>query len=147
MSRIVPAQMMSQVIRHEGSRNTLYYDTVGNPSIGVGHNLRTPISTLAVNQILQDDLELAMRELEARFSWVRGLDDVRYFLLVEMAFNLGIGGLAGFEGMLGAIQLREFDIAATHMLQSEWARQVGPRAKEMAGQMSTGAWKGPGGEA
>ena len=50
-------ELRRQVIRDEGWRNRMYLDSLGIPSIGVGHNLRdVPISDAAVEQIFADDL-------------------------------------------------------------------------------------------
>lgn len=59
-------------------------------------------------------------------------------VLINMAFNMGVKGLLKFRRMLDAVRADDYDKAATHMLDSRWASQVGRRAVELARQMKTG---------
>ena len=59
-------------------------------------------------------------------------------VLINMAFNLGITGLLKFRRALDAVRVDDYEAAATHMLDSRWASQVGRRAVELARQMRTG---------
>ena len=65
-------------------------------------------------------------------------DEVRAEVLVDMAFNMGVGGLLNFRKMLAAIDQGDFGVAADEMLNSQWARQVGKRAEHLARQMRMG---------
>lgn len=53
-------------------------------------------------------------------------------VLVNMAFNLGVGGLCKFKKFLAALNEKNFITAADEMLDSRWAKQVGPRAERLA---------------
>jgi len=53
---------------------------------------------------------------------------------------LGIGGLLGFHKMLGACEKGDWATAALEALNSEWARQVGPRAYRISRQLEEGRW-------
>jgi len=48
-----------------------------------------------------------------------------------MCFNLGIGGLLGFNNTLAFIAAGDWESAANGMLASKWAKQVGMRAIEL----------------
>ena len=63
---------------------------------------------------------------------------VRQRVLLDMAFNLGLGGLLGFKQTLAAIRGGEYERAASMMLQSRWATQVGERAKRLSRMMWSG---------
>lgn len=65
-------------------------------------------------------------------------DQVRCFVLINMAFNMGIAGLLKFKNMLAAIEACNYPLAAAEMSTSLWARQVKGRAVELAEQMRTG---------
>ena len=56
-------------------------------------------------------------------------------VLANMAFNLGIHGLLKFVRTLNAIERGNYDEAASHMLASKWAGQVGQRAQRLAAMM------------
>lgn len=58
-----------------------------------------------------------------------------------MAFNLGIRGLLTFKMTLSLIEYGDYDNAATEMLNSVWAYQVGQRAIELSKQMATGEFQ------
>jgi lysozyme len=87
---------------------------------------------------LNQDIAAAEHELDINLSWWRNLDDVRQDVMVEMCFNLGIGGLLEFHHFLAACQSGDYQTAAAHMLASEWAIQVGNRAKVLAKEMASG---------
>jgi lysozyme len=70
------------------------------------------------------------------------LDDARQGVLVDMAFNLGMGGLYGFVDTLKLIKEKKYRLASYEMLNSEWASQVGNRATTLSRMMETGKWPG-----
>ena len=57
---------------------------------------------------------------------------------MDMLFNLGLSRLSGFKRMFRALRKGDYDTASKEMLDSKWARQVGPRAKRLAKMMKTG---------
>jgi lysozyme len=87
---------------------------------------------------LSADVARAERSLDSEMSWWRGQDDLRQDVLANMCFNMGAGKLSGFHQTLAAVQARDYETAATEMLDSSWARQVGHRARRLAEQMRTG---------
>jgi len=68
----------------------------------------------------------------------KGNDQVRFDTLTNMCFNLGAPRLSGFKKMWEAIEAGDYSTAAEEMLDSKWARQVGPRADRLAQKMETG---------
>lgn len=136
------AQLRAQLMRHEGLCLALYVDTVGKVTIGYGRNL-TDIGIVEDEAafLLENDIEKATDAVQTHLPWAfAGLGEARRAVLVNMAFNLGIGGLLSFKATLGAIQRGRYEEAADHMLDSKWAVQVGMRAVELAEQMRTGEW-------
>lgn len=132
--------------RVEGVRNTMYLDTKGIPTIGVGHNLRVPISSAAIDQILSDDVDIAASELDAHISWWRSCDGVRQECILELCFNMGWGdgrrGLSGFRNTLAAMMQGSWDAAADGLADSKWAKDVGPgRANSLINAVRTGTWE------
>jgi lysozyme len=55
-----------------------------------------------------------------------------------MIFNLGPKGFAGFKNTIASIARGDYADAASRMLQSKWATQVGNRAVRLAAAMRTG---------
>lgn len=97
----------------------------GNMTIGVGHNLQLPLSNNVINFILEEDINEAIRSLDRHISWWYSLDDVRARALIELTFNMGIGKLLTFHNMIEHLKLGDYKQAASHLLSSLWADQVG----------------------
>jgi lysozyme len=130
-----------QLTRDEGKRSIMYIDSVGTPTIGIGHNLQNSISDAAINQIFNDDLTIAENNIQKFLPWTASLDDVRYGVLVNLSFNIGIEGLLEFKLMLLALQRADYNEAANQLLNSAYAHEVGDRAQRLAIQFQTGVWQ------
>jgi lysozyme len=125
-------KLKASLEKHEGRRNKLYVDTVGVPTIGVGFNLDKPMPDAVIDFWLEIEIDQHQKELDVALPWASKLDDVRYRVLIEMAFNLGIPRLLQFKNTLASIKRGDYDLAASQMLQSKWAMQVGKRAITLA---------------
>ena len=148
LERIVP-----QLRRHEGEHLTAYLCPSGKVTIGVGHNMEanpvpglpavvgTRINADQSRRLLIADLMAFDREMLEALPWVSSLDDARYGVLLNMAFNLGVLRLCEFKNTLRAVQDARWDDAANGMLASKWAKQVKGRAIELAQQMRIGSWQ------
>ncbi|AQN32323.1 lysozyme [Pseudoalteromonas phage PHS21] len=132
-------KLAEQLKKHEGLKLKPYTDTVGKLTLGVGRNLIDKgITEQEALFMLNNDVDYFYRKLSKKLTWFKTLDDARQNVLVNMAFNLGIAGLMSFKKMLLACEHGNFKIAATEMLNSKWAKQVGNRAVELSEQMRTG---------
>ena len=126
--------------RHEGLRLKPYRDTEGHLTIGYGRALNiVGISIDEAEAMLHRDVADVVTKL-GRFPWFPYLGEVRGAVLIDMTFNLGWLKLLGFVHFLDAIERGDFETAAAEMLESEWAQQVGVRAKELSTMMKTGRW-------
>lgn len=135
-------ELKAQLRRDEDERAKPYQDTRGKLTIGVGHNLTDkPISQRAIDMILDDDVNDVTASLDAVLPWWRSLDEARQGVLANMAFNLGVAGLLQFRNTLALVKAGDYAAAAQEMLNSEWAKEVGPRALRLAQQMRSGAWQ------
>jgi lysozyme len=132
--------LKEQLRRDEGFRLKPYRDTVGKLTIGCGRNLDDKGISAEEAYLLLDHDIAEVRASLARFDWFTALDEARQGVCLNMAFNLGVGGLLAFVKMIQALEVQNWDRAATEMLDSLWARQVGARATRLAEQMITGEW-------
>lgn len=137
------------IAKHEGRRSATYLDSRGIPTVGIGHNLQahplpegwsSPLTDDQVDQLFKQDLADATEGLVKALPWFSNLDTVRQAVVVDMAFNMGLPTLLTFHHTLGFIQDGQWQQAADGMLASLWATQVGPRAREDAQMMVSGAW-------
>jgi lysozyme len=128
------AKLIAELRRDEGVRYSVYKDTKGINTVGVGHNLQAkplpagwsyPLNDTQVNSLLDDDLEDVFHDLGRNLPWWTDLNDVRQRVLANMAFNLGITRLLGFKNTLVAMRQGKYAAAADGMLNSAWASQVG----------------------
>lgn len=134
--------LRGQLVRDEGRRLYPYRDAVGKLTIGVGRNLDdVGISTAEADVLLDSDIARATADVLGRVPWAARLDEVRRAALVNMAFNLGIGGLLKFKVALAAMERGAWAEAAVAMLDSRWAIQVGERARRLADQIVSGEWR------
>jgi lysozyme len=133
------ARLKLQLVRNEGIRLKPYHDSVGKLTIGVGRNLDdVGITNLEAKMLLENDIERVESDLRVHLPLYSSLDDVRQRVLMDMAFNMGVAGLLGFQKMLAALAARDFATAKAEMLNSKWAKQVGIRAIRLAEMIETG---------
>lgn len=134
--------LIDQLRRDEGCRLKVYQDSLGKWTIGVGRNLEdVGISLDEADLLLTNDIKNATVALESTFPWTCALDDARKGAVLNMTFNMGIHGLGEFRDFLGKMQTGDYAGAAGAMLDSLWARQVGPRATRLSIQIQTGTWQ------
>lgn len=132
------ALLRSQLERHEGLRLKPYRDTVGKLTIGIGRNLDdVGITRDEAEMLLDTDMDEVERYLSTVDEYL-ALDRVRQTVLANMCFNLGFYGLMQFKRMWAAIGRKDWGLAASEMLNSRWAKQVGARAVELSDAMRTG---------
>ncbi|NBW63451.1 MAG: lysozyme [Synechococcaceae bacterium WB4_1_0192] len=131
--------MVRQLRLHEGERLRPYRCTAGKLTIGVGRNLEDRgITAQESAYLLANDIAAEERELLRALPWVAKLDEVRQRVLLDMSFNMGIVGLLAFKRTLATIQAGDYRAAASMMLDSKWAGQVGQRAERLSRMMATG---------
>lgn len=134
--------LRAQLIRDEGLRLRAYRDPCGKTTIGVGRNLDDKgVTEEEAMFLLTNDINEVVSEVSAAFPWTATLNDARFAVLANMSFNMGLCGLLGFDRMLAAARVGDFETSACEMLQSRWARQVGDRAVRLAEQWRTGVWQ------
>lgn len=135
-------QIFAQLIRDEGLRLKPYRDTVGKLTIGVGRNLDDKgLSREEALYLLKNDVNEVREALVSQFPWMAGLDEARFEAFVNLAFNMGIGGLKTFVNTLQHARHGHWDKVAANLLKSKYATQVGDRAKRIAKQLETGEWQ------
>lgn len=132
----------------------------GNLTIGVGRNLdgnpltqdeiavvghdgrSAPITAEQAYYLLDNDLAAVYARLSAHIPWWESLTEVRARVVAELCFNMGWGdglrGLSSFKNTLGAIAKGLYNQAATGLMASRWAQQVGSRANRLTRMLASG---------
>jgi len=154
------ANFIDKLIAHEGLVLTVYQDSLGIDTIGIGRNLEDrgiskeeldymDIPSMAVvyehgiteadaRYLAENDVQIVEEELVIAHPCVDRLDSVRQLVLMDMALNMGVPRLCKFKNMWNAIHNEDFPNAAKEMLDSRWAIQVKSRATKLANAMHNG---------
>jgi lysozyme len=120
----------------EGCKLKPYYCTAGKLTIGVGRNLEdTGITRAEAQFMLEGDIVRLMKELDELFPEWRDLSETRQMVVLNMCFNMGTFGFLNFKRTIAYMRAEEFSKAADEMLRSQWADQVGDRAKRLSDAM------------
>ena len=136
-------KFLEMLKRHEDLRLKPYKDTEGKLTIGYGRNLDdNGISKIEAEILFLHDVENAQIKLMCcKYSSVfKKLCKVRQEVLMNMTYNMGIGGVCTFKKMWGHLEKKEYFLAGSEMLDSKWAGQVGRRAIELAKIMRDGVY-------
>jgi len=153
-------ELYEQIALHEGVEPSVYKDTKGKRTIGIGFNLDEPSNRKkaeAVGLNVQDMLSgrtLSDKEIKMLYneSIKQAANDANAFLpragrqppvvqkvLIDMAFNLGLTKLNKFEKMREALLEGDYNKAANEMIDSKWYNQVGNRSKRLVKMMRSAA--------
>lgn len=147
--------LLARLPRTEGRTGKPYKDSVGKWTVGVGHNITANglpapmvveilevggISDASIIQLLGLDVDKAIKDASI-IGVYQNLDAPRQSVLADMVFNMGVASVLNFVNTLGYLGRGDFKNAATQMLQSKWADQVGSRAIELARILETGEIK------
>lgn len=122
--------LKTDLIQDEGLLLKPYRDIVGKLSIGVGRNLDdVGISNSEADTLLTNDMATVFQGLDREFAWwISRPDEVRRGM-ANIAFNVGIGGIAKFSRMLAALQAGDYETAAQEVVNSHLSK---PRAERIA---------------
>jgi lysozyme len=139
------AELTKQLTRDEGRKKSVYQDSLGYWTIGVGRLVdaqkNAGLRDDEIDYILRNDINDRIDSLTRALPWFQNLDDARKGVLLNMAFQLGTAGLLGFKNTLERVRTGDYETAATMMLQSKWHDQTPERAKRLSEQMRTGVWQ------
>ncbi|EMC7876549.1 glycoside hydrolase family protein [Enterobacter roggenkampii] len=146
---------MSQIISllncEEGYREKPYIDTEGYPTVACGIKIGPKGAALSnysfsvpreVGDVwLESFVNKTIGNMNSNPSIVAALkacNEARRDILISMAYQMGVNGLAGFKNTLAMVAAGNFAGAANGMLSSAWAKQTPNRAKRHAEVMRTG---------
>lgn len=147
-------EKIQRLVMHEGCRLQPYYCTRGKQTIGVGRNLddnplteeerrvcgdwEHGITKQSAFYLLRNDIKRCEKECRKEIAFYELLDDERQYALLDMVFQLGIGGVKKFKKMLMAMACGYWEDASKECLNSKYAQQTPKRAKRIAETIRTG---------
>ena len=131
---------IAKIKQEEGFCGVPYNDTRRFLTILYGWNLSAnPLPEIVGDFALRWKIKQIESELIS-YTWYNNLDIVRQTVIADMAFQMGVAGVAQFHGMIAAIEQKNYAAAAAAMLASEWAEQTQERAQDLAGIMRSGVF-------
>jgi len=143
------SQAAELLMLHEGFSANPYKDSNGNWTQGYGRQVGKKklyrVSEAKAREWLYEDIRKVIQDLDTNIHWWRNCSPVRQQVLINFAYNVGIGGLYKFSRFLRATETRQYTKASKELLYSgsnktKYWRQVGYRAEQLALAMKTGKW-------
>lgn len=160
-----PEELFQQIARHEGYKQTVYKDSMGIPTIGIGFNLNEkhnqeilrklgidinevlsgkPLTDKQIRILYNFSLKSAYKDAESLVKNFKQQPKEVKKILIDMAFNLGKPRLSKFKGMLNAVERGDYKKAALEMMYTNgksgattpWYNQTKGRAKTLVSQMA-----------
>lgn len=131
----------------EGKSATVYIDTKGHPTIGVGWNLdaqplpagmEPPLSEEQIRTLLNMSTSETITDLDAFLPWWRDLDEVRQRAMLNLCFNLGWPKFSAFTGFQGFMQAGDYQAAANDLHGTPWYSEVGERGPRIVAMIANG---------
>ena len=124
-------QEISQILLDEGFRLCVYEDTLGIETVGVGHRVlanesfRDCLSHSSVISLLRADYNKSKKAVERLYPWASGSVKL---VLINLDFQMGTTGVSKFKNTIKALKEEKYDLAASELLNSKWAKQTPQRA-------------------
>ena len=130
-----------RILENEGWRNTVYKDTLGLRTIGVGHlitkddfpfkeGVEYPKEQLM--DLFKKDLEKAHKGAMKVVGHIKDLPREIWGVTVEMVFQLGPTGVSRFKKFIKALEEKDYHEAHLQMKDSRWHKQTKKRCESLA---------------
>ena len=125
--------LIEQIKEHEGFRSRVYQCTEGHDTIGFGFKVADLELDLDIaEEILQRKLNLLIKRVNNRFSWVSKAPEPIQNVVYNMVYQLGLNGFSRFRLSIQYLADKNYEKASKEMLDSRWARQTPNRAIELS---------------
>ena len=129
--------LIEQIKKHEGYRKTVYKDSLGKDTIGIGFlidalELDEDICDEILKRILSKNEIILNNNLEWYEDASEQLKDILQNMFYQLHYNL-----FKFKKTLYYLETEQYEEAATECLDSLWAKQTPNRAKEVSEAISS----------
>ena len=125
--------LLKRIKHHEGFRKSVYQCTEGYDTIGYGFAIKDlEMDEDIAEEILMRKVEKLIKRVRSKFDWLDSVPHEVQGVLVEMSYQMGLSGVCKFKKALHAMQMFQWKLAATELLDSRWAKQTPNRAKELS---------------
>lgn len=129
-------ELIDDLKREEGWRPSPYRDTEGFLTIGFGFLIDERKHVYMPRRVGELWLEIIAEkkwmDLLEREPWLVDQPEDVQRALAQMAYQMGVDGVLGFENMIAELRFGNREGAADEALDSKWARQTPERAQRVA---------------
>jgi lysozyme len=131
--------LMERIKKHEGFVPKIYKDSLGFATIGYGHLVLPEeqweegkeYSKEQLEHVFKTDFNNAVGQATGLMDGM-DLDDKAREVIIEMVFQLGVGGVGKFKKMWEALRNKDYGEASFQMMDSRWAKQTPNRAESLS---------------
>lgn len=135
-------ELKEQLKEHEGFVPRTYKDSLGKRTIGFGHLCVEPeqwdddkeYTREELERVFDKDFDEALKNAESLIG-ERSINFIAKQVIIEMVFQLGIGGVGKFKKMWSALDNEDYGEASFQMMDSLWAKQTPNRAEKLSQKM------------
>ena len=135
-------ELKEQIKKHEGFVPRTYKDSLGKKTIGFGHLCVEPeqwdddkeYTREELERVFDNDFKEALKNAESLIG-ERSINFIAKQVIIEMVFQLGIGGVGKFKKMWLALDSEDYGEASFQMMDSLWAKQTPNRAEKLSQKM------------
>ena len=135
-------ELKEQIKEHEGFVPKTYKDSLGKRTIGFGHLCVEPeqwdddkeYTREELERVFDKDFDEALKNAESLIG-ERSINFIAKQVIIEMVFQLGIGGVGKFKKMWLALDKEDYGEASFQMMDSLWAKQTPNRAEKLSQKM------------
>ena len=131
--------LMERIKKHEGFVPKIYKDSLGFATIGYGHLVLPEeqweegkeYSKEKLEHVFKNDFNNALAHANSLMDGM-DLDDKAREVIIEMVFQLGVGGVGKFKKMWEALKNNDLETASKEMIDSNWHKQTTKRCESLA---------------
>lgn len=162
MAKVTDVFGMLQI--DEGLKLSIYKDTEGYWTVGIGHLLtKKPSSDVAksvldsqigrttngtiteaeARKLFQTDVDKAIHQIQLNSTLApiyAAYDTTRKQALINMVFQMGVNGVAAFKNSLTLVKNGSYSQALTNLRKSKWYSQTPKRAERVIQVLTTGTF-------
>ena len=137
-------ELKARVQDHEGLRTSVYLDSLGKKTVGIGHLVQphemerfaegVEIPMDDIMEIFEMDLNRAAAGADMLIEDKIGHDVPQQLgeVILEMVFQLGTTGVGKFLKFFKALRVKDYKTAAAEMKDSRWHSQTPKRCESLA---------------
>ena len=130
--------LLKNIKESEGFVEHVYDDSLGIPTIGYGFAIKDLILDKDIaTEILSRKIKKLINRVDGKFDWFNEANDEIKEVVVEMCYQLGVGGFSKFKKTISYFAAKDYKKASVEMLDSLWAKQTPNRAIKLSNQMKT----------